>query len=73
VHARQLASQGAEVVILDIDDLGLEECSGMANNITPFKCDVSDLVDVRKLISKVDKDSSSHFPEYDYPNSQQKE
>ncbi len=26
VHALQLASQGAEVVILDIDDLGLAEC-----------------------------------------------
>jgi NAD(P)-dependent dehydrogenase (short-subunit alcohol dehydrogenase family) len=57
VHALQLASQGAEVVILDIDDSGLAECSAIAANITPLK----------------GEDSSSHFPEHAYPDSQQKE
>ena len=56
VHAKQLASQGANVVILDIDEKGLEACSGVANNITPFKCDVSDLAEVRKLVTKVESE-----------------
>jgi len=54
VHAIQLASQGAEVVILDIDDLGLAECSAIAANITPLKCDVTDLLDVTKIAAKVE-------------------
>ena len=33
MHALQLASQGAEVVILDIDEKGLEECVGMAGGL----------------------------------------
>ncbi len=56
VHAKQWASQGAEVVILDVDEKGLEECSGVANNITPFKCDVRDLVEVRRVIAKVESE-----------------
>ncbi len=56
VHAIQLASQGAELVILDIDEKGLEECSGIAGNIIPIKCDVTDLVDVRKAVSRVESE-----------------
>ena len=56
VHAIQLASQGAEVVILDIDDLGLAECSAIAANITALKCDVTDLLEVRRIVAKVEGD-----------------
>ena len=53
VHALQLAGQGAEFVILDIDDSGLAECSAIAANITPLKCDVRDLLDVAKAVARV--------------------
>lgn len=54
VHAIQLANLGKKVVILDIDAKGLEECSGIAANIIPFECDVTNLVDVRRLVAKVE-------------------
>jgi len=54
VHAIQLASQGKDVIIIDIDEKGLEDCSQIADNIIPFKCDVTNLVEVRRLVAKVE-------------------
>ena len=56
MHAIQLASQGANVVILDLDEKNLEKCSDISGNITPFKCDVTDLLEVRRIVAKVEGD-----------------
>ena len=54
VHAMQLADRGSKVVIVDIDKKGLDECANGRDNIITFKCDVRNLVDVQKLVAKVE-------------------
>ena len=54
VHALKLAGQGSQVVIVDIDKKGLEACARGRDNIIAFECDVRNLVDVRKLVAKVE-------------------
>ena len=54
VHAMQLAGQGSQVAIVDIDQKGLEECAYGRDNIIAFECDVRNLADVQKLVAKVE-------------------
>lgn len=54
VAALRLANQGAKVAIVDLNDKALSETSEESINITPFKCDVSDLAQVEKLIADVE-------------------
>jgi len=54
VHAMQLAGQGSQVFIVDIDKKGLEDCAFGRDNIITFECDVRNLVDVQKLVAKVE-------------------
>lgn len=56
VHATQLAKDGATVVILDLDEKGLEEISSLSANIIPFKCDVSQLEEVQRLVAEVESE-----------------
>ena len=55
-HAMQLAGQGAQVVIVDIDEKGLEECAHGRDNLIAFTCDVRKLTDVQQLVAKVEAD-----------------
>lgn len=54
VHALQLAGQGSQVVIVDIDKEGLEDCAYGRDNIIAFECDVRNLAVVQKLVAKVE-------------------
>ena len=54
VHAAQLARQGAKVVILDVDEKGLEETSSLSEHIIPYTCDVSDLDRLQEIVTKVE-------------------
>ncbi|WP_101760601.1 SDR family oxidoreductase [Oceanicoccus sp. KOV_DT_Chl] len=54
VAALRLANQGASVAIVDLNDKALSETAEESINITPFKCDVSDLAQVQQLIAEVE-------------------
>lgn len=56
VHALQLAGQGSQLVIVDIDKKGLEECAHGRDNMITYECDVRNLVDVQKLVAKVESE-----------------
>ena len=53
VAALRLAHQGARVAIVDLNDRALQETAAESDNITPFKCDVSDLAQVEQLITDI--------------------
>jgi NAD(P)-dependent dehydrogenase (short-subunit alcohol dehydrogenase family) len=52
--ALRLANQGAKVGIIDLNDRALTNTSEESINITPFKCDVSDLEQVKRVIDEVE-------------------
>jgi NAD(P)-dependent dehydrogenase (short-subunit alcohol dehydrogenase family) len=54
IAALRLAHQGARVAIVDLNDRALQETAAESDNITPFKCDVSDLEQVQQLIQDVE-------------------
>lgn len=54
VAALRLANQGAKVAIVDVNDKTLSKTSEESINIIPFKCDVSDLAQVEKMIVEVE-------------------
>ncbi len=54
IEAIRLANQGAKVAIVDLNEQGLEETAAKSDNITPFKCDVSNLEEVQKLVAEVE-------------------
>lgn len=54
--ALRLVRMGAKVAAVDINEQGLEELSKEHRNITPFPCDISNSIEVEKLIEKVEKD-----------------
>ena len=54
VTALRLANQGAQVAIVDLNEKALSETSEESFNITPFKCDVSDLEQVKVLIGDIE-------------------
>ena len=54
VAALRLANQGAKVAIVDLNEKALADTSEESINITPYKCDVSDLQQVEKLVADVE-------------------
>jgi NAD(P)-dependent dehydrogenase (short-subunit alcohol dehydrogenase family) len=54
VAASRLAQQGAEVAIVDMNEPALRELAAEFSNMTPFKCDVSDLAQVEQLVADVE-------------------
>lgn len=54
VAALRLANQGAKVAIVDLNDKALADTSEESINITPFKCDVSNLEQVEALIAQIE-------------------
>lgn len=54
VASLRLAQQGVKVAIVDLNDRALQETAAESDNITPFKCDVSDLEQVKQLIGTIE-------------------
>lgn len=52
--AQRLANRGVKVAILDMNNEGLKATAEQSDNITPFKCDVSDLKQVREIVEQVE-------------------
>lgn len=55
-HALQLATKGAKVVIVDVDEKGLTDLSSGSENIIPIPCDVTSLDDIQNIIEKIETD-----------------
>ena len=53
ITARRLAKQGAKVAIFDVNDLGLKDTAAESDNITAFRCDISNLQDVEAKVAEV--------------------
>ncbi|NND67321.1 MAG: SDR family oxidoreductase [Halioglobus sp.] len=54
IAARRLAAQGAKVAIFDVNDEGLAAMGAASDNIVPFRCDISSLVDVEAKVAEVE-------------------
>ena len=54
VMATRLAQQGAKVIILDMNETSLWETALQSPNIIPFKCDVTDLKQVKEVFEEVE-------------------
>ncbi|MBB3048093.1 NAD(P)-dependent dehydrogenase (short-subunit alcohol dehydrogenase family) [Litorivivens lipolytica] len=52
--ALRLAQRGVKVAILDMNEEALASTSSESDNLTPFRCDVSDLKQVRGVIEKIE-------------------
>lgn len=55
VMATRLAKQGAKVVILDMNENALKETATLSPNIITFKCDVTNLEQVKDVFANVEK------------------
>jgi NAD(P)-dependent dehydrogenase (short-subunit alcohol dehydrogenase family) len=53
ITARRLAKQGAKVAIFDVNDKGLQATAAESDNITAFRCDISNLQDVEAKVAEV--------------------
>jgi NAD(P)-dependent dehydrogenase (short-subunit alcohol dehydrogenase family) len=53
ITARRLAGQGAKVAIFDVNEKGLHDTAAESNNITAFRCDISNLQDVESKVAQV--------------------
>ncbi len=53
ITARRLAEQGAKVAIFDVNDTGLQDTAAESQNITAWRCDISDLADVEARVAAV--------------------
>jgi NAD(P)-dependent dehydrogenase (short-subunit alcohol dehydrogenase family) len=53
ITARRLAKQGAKVAIFDVNEKGLHDTAAESNNITAFRCDISNLQDVETKVAQV--------------------
>ncbi len=53
ITARRLARQGAKVAIFDVNDKGLQDTAAESDNITAFRCDISNLQDVEAKVTEV--------------------
>ena len=54
ITARRLARQGAKVAIFDVNEQGLADTAAEADNITAFRCDISDRTDVDAKVAEVE-------------------
>ena len=59
VMAKQLASAGAKVAILDVNEAGMSETAASSDNITAFRCDVTNLQQVQEIVAKVESEIGS--------------
>jgi len=53
ITARRLARQGAKVAIFDVNEKGLQATAAESDNITAFRCDISNLQDVEARVADV--------------------
>jgi NAD(P)-dependent dehydrogenase (short-subunit alcohol dehydrogenase family) len=53
ILALRLAKQGARVAIFDVNNQGLQNTAAEAENISPFRCDISSLEDVETQVAAV--------------------
>ena len=53
IAARRLAREGAKVAIFDVNEQGLADTAAEADNITAFRCDISNLADVEAKVAEV--------------------
>jgi NAD(P)-dependent dehydrogenase (short-subunit alcohol dehydrogenase family) len=53
ITARRLARQGAKVAIFDVNDKGLQDTAAESDNITAFRCDISNLQEVEAKVAEV--------------------
>ena len=53
IMALRLAQQGARVAIFDVNTQGLQNTAAEAENISPFRCDISSLEDVETQVAAV--------------------
>jgi NAD(P)-dependent dehydrogenase (short-subunit alcohol dehydrogenase family) len=53
ITARRLARQGAKVAIFDVNEKALQATAAESDNITAFRCDISNLQDVEAKVAEV--------------------
>jgi len=53
IAARRLAKQGAKVAIFDVNEQALQETAAESDNITAFRCDISNLEEVEARVQEV--------------------
>jgi NAD(P)-dependent dehydrogenase (short-subunit alcohol dehydrogenase family) len=53
ITARRLAKQGAKVAIFDVNEQALADTAAEADNITAYRCDISNLQDVESQVAAV--------------------
>ena len=53
ITARRLARQGAKVAIFDVNEKGLHDTAAESDNITAYRCDISNLQDVEAKVAQV--------------------
>lgn len=56
IFAGRLAAQGAKVAIFDVNEQGLAATAAVSDNITPFRCDISDRAEVEARVADVESD-----------------
>lgn len=56
LDALRLAKQGAKVAIMDLNEKGLQETASQSPNIKAYKCDVSNLEEVRQVIAQIENE-----------------
>lgn len=54
ITVRQLTKQGATVAVLDMNEQALSAFAAENSRVRPFKCDVSDVADVRRVFEEVE-------------------
>jgi len=52
--ALRLANEGALVAIVDLNEQALAETAAQSPNIRPYRCDVSDLAQVREVVGRIE-------------------
>ncbi|MBV2235184.1 MAG: SDR family oxidoreductase [Sterolibacterium sp.] len=56
LDALRLAKAGAKVAIIDLNDKGLQETAAQSPNIKPYRCDVSNLEEVQKVVAQIEQE-----------------
>lgn len=54
IFAQRLAGQGAVVAAVDLNEAGLGELANSGGAVHPFRCDISDLEDIRACIAAIE-------------------
>ena len=55
ITARRLANQGAKVAIFDVNEQALTDTAAEADNITAFRCDISNRQEVEARVAEVEQ------------------